>query len=101
VSALILGLLAAVAAGIVRGFSGFGSGLVLVPSLTLLVGPAVAVPVVVLLDAVVAAWLVPGAVAHARWPTLLPLGLSAALAIPVGSVALAALDGDLSGGRSA
>jgi uncharacterized membrane protein YfcA len=93
--ALALGLAAAAAAGVVRGFSGFGSGLVLVPALTLLAGPAVAVPVAVLLDAIVAAQLVPGALAHVRWPTVLPLGLAAAATIPAGGLALAALDPDL------
>ena len=45
-------ILIAAAAGVVRGFTGFGAGLILVPSYILLLGPTLAVPIVVLLDAV-------------------------------------------------
>ena len=37
-------------AGLVRGFSGFGSAMVLVPSYSLVFGPAVAIPIMSLVD---------------------------------------------------
>jgi uncharacterized membrane protein YfcA len=80
------------AAGVVRGFSGFGAGLVMVPALTLLVGPLVAVPTVVLMEALAATQLVPSALRDVRWATVLPLGLAASLTIPIGSTVLASLD---------
>ena len=48
-------------AGVVRGFSGFGSALILSPSLSALYGPAVAVPVALLLELVLSGPFVPPA----------------------------------------
>ena len=79
-------------AGVVRGFSGFGAGLVMVPALTLLLGPTVAVPTVVLMEVVASAQLVPPALRQVRWKTVGPLALAAVLMIPLGSLGLAALD---------
>lgn len=92
-----LGLMAAVvaAAGLIRGFSGFGAGLVMVPALGLLITPPVAVPVVVLMEAVASAQLVPPALRQARWRAIIPLGIAATLTIPLGSRILATLDPDL------
>lgn len=89
---LIVMVLVAVVAGVVRGFAGFGAGLVMVPALTLLMGPVIAVPTVVLLEVIAALQLVPGAFRLVRWPTIGPLGLAACVAIPLGGLALASLD---------
>lgn len=50
-------------AGVVRGFSGFGSALILTPSLSALYGPAVAVPIVIVLEVALSFQLLPAA-----WP---------------------------------
>ena len=55
---------AALLAGVVRGFSGFGSALILSPSLSALYGPEVAVPVALLLEFVLAGPFVPPAAAR-------------------------------------
>lgn len=81
----------AIVGGVVRGFAGFGSGLVMVPALTLLMGPVLAVPTVVLLEAAAGAQLVPSALRWARWSTVVPLGVAACVAIPIGGLALTAL----------
>jgi len=81
-----------VAAGIVRGFGGFGAGLIMVPTLSLLVDPLLAVPLVVLMEAVAGIQLVPGALRDFRLRTIAPLGVAACLAIPFGSGLLARLD---------
>jgi uncharacterized membrane protein YfcA len=92
VQTLLVMAVAAVAAGIVRGFSGFGAGLIMVPVLALLLAPAVAVPIVVLLEAAAIAQLLPGALRLARWRSILPMGAAAAVTIPFGSGVLASLD---------
>lgn len=79
-------------AGVVRGFSGFGAGLIMVPSLALIAGPAIAVPVVVLIEALAAVQLVPGALRHVRFRAIVPLSLAAGVSIPLGGTLLAALD---------
>ena len=91
---LLVMALIATAAGVVRGFGGFGAGLVMVPCFGLLIGPHLAVPVVVLLDLAASVQLVPPALRLARWRTIAPLGTAAVLAIPVGSTLLAALQPD-------
>ena len=47
-----IAIIAVLAAGVLRGFSGFGAGMVLVPSLSLLYNPMVAVITVVLLETI-------------------------------------------------
>jgi uncharacterized membrane protein YfcA len=84
---------AVAAAGIVRGFSGFGAGLVMVPSLSLVFGPAVAVPVVVAMEVAGSALLVPTALRDVRWRAILPLALAAGVTIPLGGTLLASIDG--------
>ena len=59
---------AALLAGVVRGFSGFGSALILSPSLSALYGPEVAVPVALLLEFALAGPFVPPALHVDRPP---------------------------------
>jgi uncharacterized membrane protein YfcA len=85
-------VVAVLIAGVVRGFSGFGAGLIMVPSLSLIFGPTTAVPVVVLIEVVGAVQLVPGALKSARWRSIVPLALAAGVTIPIGGTLLASLD---------
>ena len=78
-------------AGLVRGFAGFGAGLVMAPVFIYLLGPRVAVPLIVILDLAASIQLLPSAFRKTRWKTVLPLGISAALMIPLGSLALISL----------
>ncbi|MBI4183622.1 MAG: sulfite exporter TauE/SafE family protein [Proteobacteria bacterium] len=91
-SRLAVALLVTLAAGAMRGFSGFGNALVMAPTLSVLYGPAVAVPTVLLVEMVIAAQLVPGALGEARWRDLALLGGPACLAAPFGGYLLVALD---------
>jgi uncharacterized membrane protein YfcA len=52
---LIVPALVAVVAGVVRGITGFGGAMVMAPPLVLLLGPKLAVPVVLLLESLAAA----------------------------------------------
>ena len=82
-----LALVVAVA-GLLRGFTGFGAGLLMVPALGLILGPQAAVAVAVLLDAAVGVLLVPKAVRQARWAIVAPLAVAAVVTIPLGSIVL-------------
>jgi uncharacterized membrane protein YfcA len=92
---LLLLAVAAAAAGVVRGFSGFGAGLIMIPAASLVVGPATAVPVVVLLEAIAGAQLLPPVARHVQWGEIAPIAVPACLMIPVGGAVLAGLDADL------
>ena len=84
---------AAVLAGPVRGFSGFGSGLVLSPSLAALYGPAVADPVALLLEFWLAGPFVPPALRLVDRRRTALICVAAAVMVPVGAYALTVIDG--------
>jgi uncharacterized membrane protein YfcA len=76
-------------AGVVRGFSGFGSAMLLVPSLSALYGPQVAIPMLGIMELAVGGQLLPKAVRHAQARTVGYLSAGALLGIPLGAVVLA------------
>lgn len=79
-------------AGLVRGFTGFGAGLFMAPLLAGLLGPREAVPLLILLDGLVSAVLLPGALPRIEARELVRLAVPAALAIAPGSLVLTAVD---------
>lgn len=83
------------AGGLIRGFSGFGGGLVLTPLLSLLYGASVAVPVSVLVNLLVNAQLMPTSHSSTRWHVSLPIGAVACLTAPLGVYLLAIADAEL------
>jgi uncharacterized membrane protein YfcA len=80
------------AAGLVRGFSGFGAALVLAPGLTLVMAPRQAVTMTVLLNLSTILQLLLPALRETRWRDVGPMGGAAALAIPFGTWILTTLD---------
>lgn len=83
----------ALAAGLVRGFSGFGAALILAPGFTLVMAPREAVVLTVLLNSSAIAQLLFPALRQTRWRDVGPMGAAAVIAIPVGSLLLIGLDG--------
>jgi len=83
---------AALLAGLVRGFSGFGAAMTFVPIAAMVVGPPAAVILIFVIDLIPAWALVPGAARHCDLRQVLPLALGAALTIPVGAWLLASTD---------
>ena len=82
-------------AGVIRGITGFGGAMVLTPPLALLLGPQLAIPVVLILEAFVAAPMMRDAVRHATWRTLVPITLAACVTIPLGGYVLVHADQDV------
>lgn len=72
-------------AGYVRGFAGFGSGLLFMPTASALVGPPLAAATFFLVDEFAALPLMPNAMRRAHWPTVLPLVIFAMAAVPLGT----------------
>jgi uncharacterized protein len=83
---------AAMLAGVVRGFTGFGSALILSPSLAALYGPQVAVPVALLLEFALAGPFVPPAARLVDWRRTAVLCVAAAVTIPLGAYLLTVVD---------
>ncbi|HVN35676.1 MAG TPA: sulfite exporter TauE/SafE family protein [Casimicrobiaceae bacterium] len=82
-------------AGVIRGITGFGGAMVLTPPLALLLGPRLAIPVVLLLEAFAGAPMMRDAARRATWRTLAPITLAAFVAIPLGGYVLVHTDQDL------
>ncbi len=95
VTEAIVVCLSALAGGLIRGFTGFGSALVIAPILSIAVGTHVAVPAIVLLLFVSIFQLIPGAARDVNWRQILPLGIAGAIGAPIGVYALIAIDQEL------
>jgi len=81
---LTVGIAAALIAGVVRGFSGFGSAMILTPALSVLYGPAIAVPISLALELLVTVPLLPGSIRLVEWRRIAVLCLAAFAAVPLG-----------------
>lgn len=79
-------------AGFTRGFSGFGSAMILAPALSLFFPPQQVVATVLLLEMIAGAGLVPAAIPKTLWREVLPLVLSAMIMVPVGAHFLSLLE---------
>ena len=84
------------AAGFIRGYLGFGSGMLMAPVFAILYGPLAAVVMVLLLDLDATAQLLPSVHRLIEWRLfVIPMSLAAAVCMPVGTWILMSLDGDL------
>ena len=83
-----LAIIAVCIAGVIRGFSGFGAGMILVPSLSILYSPVVAVVTVVLLEIIPIIQLLPGALSKCDWRNIVPMSITSIIMIPIGSMVL-------------
>ncbi len=92
---VVLALLLAGLAGLMRGVTGFGGAMVLAAPLAVLVGPTQAVLTAVLLEAFAAGHMVPDALRTGTVRLLMPIWLAACLTVPIGSYLLITMDPDL------
>ncbi len=92
---LSVALGAAAAAGLMRGFAGVGSGMLMAPVFAILFGPVQTVATIILMEIVVTGQLLPGVRREIDWKVIGPMGAAAALLMPVGSWLLVSLDPDL------
>jgi uncharacterized protein len=90
----VLAIAAGVAAlaGVVRGFSGFGSALIMSPALSLLFGPPAAIATMTLMEVPTLLQLIPDAWRHGDRRSIIPLGLAAVTMVPAGAWLLVHLD---------
>ena len=84
--------LVAVLAGVVRGITGFGGAMVMAPPLALLLGPKLAVPVVMLLESLAAAPQVVQTRKLVRWRVVGPILAASFVTVPLGGYVLLTVD---------
>lgn len=78
-------LLATIAAGLVRGFAGFGAGLILIPTASAVIDPRIAAVTFLIIDAIMPLPMIPPALKKCHWPTVLPSAIGALCIVPVGA----------------
>jgi uncharacterized membrane protein YfcA len=76
---------AAIVAGLARGFSGVGGALIFIPLASAAIGPKLAVAVLLVVDAVLAAGLIPNAWRVGHKPDVLLMALGAVVGVPLGT----------------
>jgi uncharacterized membrane protein YfcA len=81
-----------VVAGFIRGFLGFGSGMLMAPVFAILYTPLEAVVMVILLDLPATALLLPSVHRLIEWRFVVPMSLAAAVCMPPGTWALMTVD---------
>ena len=82
----------AIAAGVIRGITGFGGAMVMAPPLALLLGPLAAVPIALLLESLAAAPMLVQTRAQVRWRVIGPIIGAGLLTIPLGTWFLVSTD---------
>jgi uncharacterized membrane protein YfcA len=83
-AALVFLAASALLAGLARGFSGFGGALIFVPLASAVVGPRLAAPLLLIIDAVAAAGLIPNAWHHAIRREVGTMAVGALVGVPLG-----------------
>ena len=86
---------AALLAGLVRGFSGFGSALIYVPLMSAIYDPRIATVSFVIADYFSSAPYLAQSFRHCHWRAVLPAFLAAAIAVPFGTMTQMSVDPDL------
>ncbi len=82
----------AIAAGVIRGITGFGGAMVMSPPLALLLGPLAAIPIVLLLEALGATPMLIQTRALVKWRVIGPIIAAACVTIPLGALVLVSTD---------
>ncbi len=83
-SRLLLAGAAAVLAGLVRGFSGFGAAMIFVPLVSAIYEPKAAVVLLFLVDTTVTAPMLIPAFRRCSWREVAPLAIGSAVTVPMG-----------------
>lgn len=88
----LVAALATALAGLMRGYSGFGTAILLAPVYSALWSPRAGVPVMLLMELFVSAYLLPRAVAQANRRAIFSIAAAATLATPFGAYVLLVAD---------
>ncbi len=88
----LLAALAVVVGAIVRGYTGFGSGLVMAPFLAILWGPVPTVATIACLGTLSFFQMARPALPLTSWPDVMPLMVAAVVITPIGTYSLVSLD---------
>ena len=89
---LAIALAIAAAAGLMRGFAGVGSGMLMAPFFAHIFGPVQTVGIIILIEITATAQLLPSVHREIQWKTIAPMGAAAAAFMPLGNWLLVTID---------
>ena len=89
---LAMGGLVALISGVLRGYTGFVGGLLMIPLLAILLGPLEGITVSAIAGFVGAIQMAPRAAKIAHWPELAPVSIALAITTPLGILFLVSAD---------
>jgi len=89
------GIVATAIAGLMRGYAGFGTAILLAPIFSVLWGPRAGVPLMLLMELLVSIQLLPSALKEADKRVILPIGGAACVATPLGAIILLTANGEI------
>jgi len=82
---LVMASAISVIAGLMRGFAGVGSGMLMAPFFAVIFGPVQTVAIIIIMEIVVTAQLLPSVHRHIEWRVVGVMGLTAAIFMPLGT----------------
>src|SRR3954468_153427 len=91
-SRFVAALAVAALSGFVRGFSGFGSALIYIPLIAAIYEPRIAAPTLLLIDLAGSVPFTIRELPRCNWREVTPVTTAAALAVPLGTIALLFID---------
>ncbi len=89
---LLIAIPITAAAGLMRGFAGVGSGMLMAPFFVRLFGPVDTIAVIIMMETIVTGQLLPTVWREIDWRVIAPMGAAAVLSMPLGSWLLVSLD---------
>jgi uncharacterized membrane protein YfcA len=89
---IVLPIAVTLLAGLMRGFAGFGSAMLMAPIFAILFGPAQMVVTIVAIELAISLHLFPQVRPDVDWPTVVPMSIAACIAMPFGVWLLASVD---------
>ena len=92
---LAIAIITVILAGVMRGFSGFGAAMLIVPVLSFLYGPPIAAAVMLIMEVPALLQMLPETARHTAWRSVLTMAIPAMVVTPIGAYSLVALDPDL------
>ena len=90
----LIAIFVAMVAGFMRGFVGVGSGMLMAPVFAIMFGPLETVAMIILMELVVTVQLLPSVRRLVEWRVVVPMGLAAAVFMPVGTWLLLTVDAE-------
>jgi len=91
----LLALMVIIVAGLIRGFAGVGSGMLMAPIFILLFGAVETVVMIILIETATTVQLLPSVYRKIEWRVIGPMGIAALLFMPLGSWLLVTIDAEV------